>query len=46
MTWWVIQDTVLREALQRAAEGDDPGVVETEMFVNSVEYLIQGGDDQ
>lgn len=35
MAWWVIEDKALRAALDRVAEGEDPGLVETELYANS-----------
>lgn len=35
MAWWVIQDTALRAALDRVSEGEDPGLVEAELYANS-----------
>jgi hypothetical protein len=33
--WWVIAGDELLAALHRAHEGDDPGVVYAELFVNA-----------
>lgn len=33
--WWVISDHTLRDALQRAHNGEDPGVIEAEIYANS-----------
>lgn len=35
MAWWVIEDTELRAALNRVSSGEDPGVVEAELYANS-----------
>jgi hypothetical protein len=33
--WWVIHEDELSNAIQRAADGDDPGVVMLELVANS-----------
>jgi hypothetical protein len=33
--WWVIEDVALRAALQRVGDGEDPGLVEAEMYANA-----------
>ena len=35
MTWWVIEDAALQEALNRVHAGDEPGIVLTELYANS-----------
>jgi hypothetical protein len=33
--WWVIEDRALHDALQRAHDGEDPWLVEAELYANS-----------
>lgn len=35
MAWWSIEDVEFRAALERVAAGEDPGVVEAELYANS-----------
>ena len=35
MAWWVIEDTALRAALERVRGGEDPGLIEAELYANS-----------
>ena len=47
MSWWVIEDVALREALQRAHNGEDPGLVEAELYANSaVEWHGETGEGE
>jgi hypothetical protein len=35
VSWWVIEDVELRAALKRAHDGEDPSIVEAELYANS-----------
>jgi hypothetical protein len=35
MAWWSIEDVEFRAALERVATGEDPGMVEAELYANS-----------
>lgn len=35
MAWWSIEDVAFRAALERVAAGEDPGLVEAELYANS-----------
>lgn len=35
MVWWSIEGAAFRAALERVAAGDDPGLVEAELYANS-----------
>jgi hypothetical protein len=41
MAWWVIEDKALRAALDRVARGEEPGLVEAELYANSAVDQIE-----
>lgn len=42
--WWAIHGESLMDALKRCADGDDPGVVYTELFANSRQEAVEADD--
>lgn len=42
-TWWVIEDVELREALRRVHGGEDPSLVEAELYANTFEWRLGEG---
>lgn len=42
--YWVLGESILREALDRAGNGEDPSVLLMELYANSESEYVEGED--